>query len=181
MGALLVNQVLGMADPRDTGSGNPGATNMLRSHGKWPAIITLLIDIIKGTLPVMLGIALNEDYLVLGLIGLFACLGHMFPLYYGFKGGKGVATTLGVITPLSMNVASGLVGLWIIVFGISRYSSLASIISAIGAPVITYYFAPHYLIPISIMAVLVLFKHKSNVLNLYQGKEYRFPEKEDSN
>mgnify|MGYP005664767877 CR=1 FL=1 len=128
----------------------------------------------------MLGLALNESYLVLGSIAVAACLGHMFPLYYGFKGGKGVATTLGAITPLSMNVASGLVGLWVIAFGISRYSSLASIIAALGAPAITYYFAPHYLVPICMLTVLVLFKHKTNIIKLYKGTEYRFPEKEES-
>ncbi len=180
MGALLVNSILRKADPRQTGSGNPGATNMLRSHGKWPAIFTLLIDVIKGIVPVLIGMVLNQNNTVLGLIALFACIGHMYPLYYGFSGGKGVATTLGVIAPLSANVASGLVGLWIIVFGLSRYSSLASIVSTLSALPLSYYFAPDFMFPIGIMSILILIKHKDNIQNLFRGTERRFPVKDES-
>lgn len=174
IGALLVQQLMSLPDPRQFGSGNPGATNMLRTGGKWPALLTLIFDVAKGTLPVMLGIMLEQPIAVLNLIAIAALLGHIFPLYYGFKGGKGVATALGVVMPLSMPVASGLVGLWIIVFGLSRYSSLASMTAAFSTPVLCYWYTPEYLPSLVIISLMVLAKHKSNLNNLIHGKEHRF-------
>lgn len=175
MGALIVNRVMDLSDPRQLGSKNPGTSNMLRNHGKWPAIWTLVIDMGKGIIPVAVAMLLDQSDIVISSVAIAACLGHMFPLFYGFKGGKGVATTLGVITLLSSQLASGLVGIWIIAFSISRYASVASLLSAISGPFIAFYLVPEYSFTISALALMILIKHKANIQNLLQGVELRFP------
>lgn len=175
MGALIVNRVMDLTDPRKVGSKNPGTSNMLRNHGKWPAIWTLVIDVSKGILPVGAAMLFSPDLLTVSLVAIAACLGHMFPLFYGFNGGKGVATTLGVITLLSGQLASGLVGIWIITFGMSRYASVASLLCAVFGPFLAFYIVPEYGFTISVLALMILIKHKANIQNLLQGVELRFP------
>jgi len=175
MGALIVNRVMDLTDPRQVGSKNPGTSNMLRNHGKWPAIWTLIIDVGKGTIPVAAAMLLKQNEMVISAVAIAACLGHMFPLFYGFNGGKGVATTLGVITLLSGQLASGLVGIWIIAFGMSRYASVASLLAAVSGPFLAFYMVPEYSLTISVLALMILVKHKANIQNLLQGVELRFP------
>lgn len=175
MGALLVNRMMDLTDPRQAGSKNPGTSNMLRTNGKWPAVWTLAIDIGKGMLPVGLAIMLDQNELTISLVAIAACVGHMLPLFYGFRGGKGVATTLGVVTLLSGQLASGLVGIWIVAFGLSRYASVASLLCAISSPFIAFYLVPEYAVTVSVLALMILVKHRANIQNLLQGAELRFP------
>lgn len=179
IGALLIGQLMPLPDPREFGSGNPGATNMLRTGGKWPALFTLLFDVAKGAVPVIIALVLQQPDFVVNAVATAAIVGHMFPLFYGFKGGKGVATALGVLMPLSMTVASGLVGIWILTFGIFRYSSLASITGAISTPVLGYLYSPTFLPAILVISVLIMLRHKSNIQNLLAGTEPRFDIKKE--
>ena len=174
MGALIVNQVMDLTDPRELGSHNPGTANMLRNHGRWPAIWTLLIDVSKGVIVVGATMYLSSDQLIIGAVTIAVCLGHMFPVFYGFSGGKGVATALGVITLLSGQLASGLVGIWIIAFGLSGYSSVASLLCAICTPLLAFYLIPEYGLTLSVLALMIVFQHRDNIRNLRRGAELRF-------
>ena len=137
---ILVSKAFGLPDPRTVGSGNIGATNVARSGKKSAAVLTLLGDVLKGWLPVWL--ALQSDMLmwVVAWVGLAVFFGHLYPIYYKFKGGKGVATALGVMLALSPWVALAALATWLVVFAISRYSSLAAISAAALAPVYAWFF-----------------------------------------
>lgn len=174
MGALIVNQVMDLTDPRKLGSHNPGTANMLRNHGKLPAICTLLIDVSKGVIAVGAAMYLSSDPFIIGAVAIAVCLGHMFPVFYGFSGGKGVATTLGVITLFSTPLASGLVGIWIVAFGLSGYSSVASLLCALCLPALAFYLIPDYGLTLSILALMIVFQHRVNIGNLRRGAELRF-------
>ena len=139
--AIITCKIMGLEDPRKTGSNNPGATNVLRHGGKKAAIITLLGDMLKGLIPVLVIIQLQADALTVALVGLFALLGHIFPVYYGFKGGKGVATYYGVI--LGMNWLVGLIALtiWLVSAALLKISSLSALISICSTPFILWYFS----------------------------------------
>ncbi|MCY7296064.1 glycerol-3-phosphate 1-O-acyltransferase PlsY [Alteromonas sp. a30] len=178
MGALIVNRLFQVADPRQSGSGNPGASNMLRNYGKWAGFLTLFIDVIKGIVPVATALFLQQPEWVLGVTGVAALLGHIFPLYYGFSGGKGVATALGIFSVFSLKIASGLLCIWIVIFALSRYSSLASLSATLAAPILTYYFVPTFFVPVIVMSFFIFLKHKDNVNRLCRGKEFRFSVKE---
>ncbi|HEX4975483.1 MAG TPA: glycerol-3-phosphate 1-O-acyltransferase PlsY, partial [Pseudomonadales bacterium] len=136
--AILVCRALGYPDPRSEGSNNPGATNVLRIAGKGPALLTLAGDVGKGVLAILLGRVLSVDELTLALMGLAAFIGHLFPLYFNFEGGKGVATALGVITTLAWPIGLGIMLIWLVVAVLSRYSSLAALVSWALAPLLVY-------------------------------------------
>ena len=168
-------------DLRSTGSRNIGATNVLRSVGKMPAILTLLFDGLKGAVPVIIcKYLLGKSYpdlsageLWMSVVGLTAVLGHMYSAFLGFKGGKGVATGIGVIVAYSPSVSIILIVIWIFVAIISKYSSLAALVSVASLPVI-YIIQGGSLTKISFgftLAALIIFKHKSNIENLLAGKE----------
>lgn len=168
-------------DLRSTGSRNIGATNVLRSVGKMPAILTLLFDGLKGAFPVIVckyilsisGPEMTTGELWLSATGLAAVLGHMFSIFLGFKGGKGVATGIGVIAAYSPSVSLILIGIWITVAIVSKYSSLAAITAVASLPLI-YIVQGSSLIKISfgsILAALIIIKHKENIKNLLAGKE----------
>ena len=133
--AVMLCKVSGLPDPRTQGSGNPGATNVLRMGSKKLAAMVLLIDVLKGVVPVLIGRMLDFDINILALIAFFAFLGHLYPVFFQFKGGKGVATALGAFLALSPALAGAALLTWIVVFAISRISSLSAIAAAAMTPV----------------------------------------------
>lgn len=166
---------MGIEDPRTTGSNNPGATNVLRHGGKKAAIITLLGDMLKGLIPVLLVIQFQTDTLTTALVGLFALLGHIFPVYYGFKGGKGVATFYGVI--LAFNWMAGLIALtiWLVMAKLVKISSLSALVSVIATPFLLWYFSQsiEHVTIMAIMSILVFWRHKKNIISLLDGSEVK--------
>lgn len=173
---IIVTKLLGATDPRTTGSGNVGATNVTRAGGKRAGILTLLGDVLKGALPTFIALKVTGDINTTGLAYLLAFFGHLYPLFLGFKGGKGVATAVGgllVISPLSLLICLASFG---VQFWRSRYVSLASITAAIVLPAAIYINPParEYL-PVSLLiAILIVFKHKDNIGRLLAGTESRF-------
>jgi glycerol-3-phosphate acyltransferase PlsY len=171
--AIAVARLFELKDPREVGSGNPGATNILRYGGKKAAILTLFGDILKGAIPVLVAHALGADSMILALTMLAAFLGHVFPVFHGFKGGKGVATAFGVLAALNGWVGLALVVSWLVMAVATRYSSLSAITVAVLAPVYVWWFTrePALIFATGIMALLLLWRHRSNIRNLFAGSE----------
>jgi len=171
--AIVIARLFGLKDPREVGSGNPGATNILRYGGKKAAILTLLGDMLKGTVPVLLAHMLGADSVILALTMLAAFLGHVFPVFHGFKGGKGVATAFGALAAMNGWVGLALVGSWLVVAVATRYSSLSAITVAVLAPVYVWWFVhePALVLATGIMALLLLWRHRSNIRKLLAGTE----------
>ncbi|MBE2894885.1 glycerol-3-phosphate 1-O-acyltransferase PlsY [Spirabiliibacterium falconis] len=169
--AIIVCRLLKLPDPRTAGSHNPGATNVLRIGGKVPALAVLIFDMLKGMLPVWVGYYLGLSQFELGMVALGACLGHIFPLYYRFRGGKGVATALGAIAPIGWSVAGTMFGTWLAVFLITGYSSLSAIITALTVPFYVYYFKPEFTLPVALVCCLLIYRHHDNIQRLWRGQE----------
>jgi glycerol-3-phosphate acyltransferase PlsY len=169
--AVLVSKLFRLPDPRLHGSGNPGATNVLRLGGKLPAVLVLVFDILKGTIPVWGSYFLQIEPLYLGLIAICACLGHIFPLFFGFKGGKAVATAFGAMMPIGLDLAGLLIASWLIIVALTGYSSLAAILTVSLAPVFTWFIKPLYTVPVLMLSVLIILRHRENIVRLYKGKE----------
>ena len=173
--AIVTCKIMGLEDPRSTGSNNPGATNVLRHGGKKAAIITLIGDMLKGLIPVLLAQQLSSNPIVIALVGLFALLGHIFPLYYGFKGGKGVATYYGAL--LGFNWLSGLIalGIWLVLAALVKISSLSALVSIFSASFILWYFTASVELTaaLAVMSLLVFWRHKKNIARLLQGEEVK--------
>ena len=173
--AVLVCRALDLPDPRGEGSGNPGATNVLRIGGKGPAALTLAGDVLKGVAPVLLAKALALSPAAQALTALAAFLGHLYPLYFRFRGGKGVATALGAVTALAWPVGLAMCVLWLAVAAATRYSSLASMVAAVGAPAAALWLAPDpaNVAALAALAAFVLWRHRGNVRRLVDGTESR--------
>lgn len=176
IGSIPVGVILGKVkgiDPRKTGSGNIGATNVMRAGGKILGIITLLGDAAKGLIPVAIAAALGMDVLVIAIAGLAAFLGHVFPVFLRFKGGKGVATALGVYIAIRPLVILGAFVVFIIVFLIWRYISLASIVGAVVVPIGLYLVkAPReFIVMAGLIGIIVIIRHKENITRLIKGTE----------
>lgn len=172
--AIVVCKLMQLPDPRTEGSGNPGATNVLRLGGKKAAIITLLGDILKGVIPVLLARALGVTDIALALVACAAFAGHLFPVFFGFQGGKGVATAFGAVVALSWPLGFASLGVWLLIVFAFRYSSLASICAAISMPIFAYFLVDKaYTIPLLIISIIVVLKHRTNVVRIVQGKESR--------
>jgi acyl phosphate:glycerol-3-phosphate acyltransferase len=171
--AVIVCKLMGLADPREQGSGNPGATNVLRIGGKKAAALTLFGDAIKGLLPVLLAKALAVNSLILSLLVFAAFLGHLYPIFFNFKGGKGVATSFGLTLGIDWLLGLMVSGTWFIVYRIGKISSLAALIAALLTPFYVWLIVGDpYLIATFAMISLVLFqRHKSNILRLWAGQE----------
>ena len=171
--AIIVCRLMGLPDPRTLGSNNPGATNVLRIGGKSAAAITLFGDWLKGLFPVLAGHLLDVTPLVLGVTGLAAFLGHLYPLFFGFKGGKGVATALGVQFGFSWMIGAAVAGIWLFVaFGL-KISSLAALVAMALAPLVVWLFWPNpALVAIQTFITIILFwRHRTNIRDLLSGKE----------
>ncbi|WP_371186509.1 glycerol-3-phosphate 1-O-acyltransferase PlsY [Thalassotalea maritima] len=169
--AILICRLLGLPDPRTQGSHNPGATNVLRISNKATAACVLLFDVLKGTLPVWLAYKLGVEPLMLGFIAIAACLGHMLPIFFGFKGGKAVATAFGALAPISWGFALAMICTWIIVLKLTRYSSLAAIVTVSLAPLYTWLIKPLYTQSVTMLSILIIFRHRENIVRLLKGKE----------
>lgn len=171
--AIVTCKLMGLPDPRGQGSGNPGATNVLRTGGKTAAFITLLGDMLKGLLPVGLAQLFGTDDFALGAVALAAVVGHMFPLYFSFKGGKGVATLLGVLLGMSWLLGLVWAATWLSVVAIFRISSMAALVATSLTPIYTYWIlgSAWLILATVILAILVFWRHRSNIRNLLQGVE----------
>ena len=186
--AVIVSRVMGLNDPRTYGSKNPGATNVLRSGSKAAAIVTLLLDGAKGWLPVMLVRWYGKPYGMedgtLAMVGLAAFLGHLYPVFFRFQGGKGVATALGVLLGLNWMLGLATALTWVIIAFFFRYSSLASLAAAVFAPVyyifgdgLAWYMDKAILLSIGLMSLLLVYRHAENIGRLARGTESRLGQK----
>lgn len=173
--AILVAKFAGLPDPRTQGSGNPGATNILRMAGKQYAIYTLLGDALKGFIPVVIAKIFGLDGFLLGLVALCAVLGHVFPLYFKFKGGKGVATALGCYFALSFYVGAAAVIVWIALAYTLRYASVASFAAVAVGTILTLFLGPlaAAFFGLFLVAVLIVWQHRQNIERLRQGQEHK--------
>jgi len=178
--AVIVSRALSLPDPHSYGSGNPGATNVLRSGSKKAALLTLLGDTAKGVVAVLLAKAFAAQLGItvagIALVSVAVFLGHLFPVFFGFKGGKGVATAAGVLWALDWRVGLGLTLIWAVIFAASRVSSLAALIGSAMAPVLAWVFlgpGPAFYAAL-VMAVLLIWRHKDNIARLASGKESAF-------
>lgn len=173
--AVIVSRAFGLADPRSYGSGNPGATNVLRSGNKLAAILTLLGDAAKGWLAIFLAKQLGFELSLQALAGVAAFLGHVFPIFLRFKGGKGVATALGVLIGLSGYLAAAAGGAWLLMAVLTRYSSLAALVAACVAAGAAFVFLSDATAAACVlfMSALLIWRHQSNIKNLLAGTEGR--------
>ncbi|MBK6294549.1 MAG: glycerol-3-phosphate 1-O-acyltransferase PlsY [Rhodoferax sp.] len=186
--AVIVSRVMGLNDPRTYGSKNPGATNVLRSGSKAAAVVTLLLDAMKGWLPVMLVRWFGKPYGLeegtLAMVGLAAFLGHLYPVFFRFVGGKGVATALGVLVGISPILGLAVAASWLIMAYFFRYSSLASLSAAVFAPAyyifgdrVAWFLDKSVLLAISCMSVLLIYRHAENIGRLAKGTESKLGSK----
>ena len=171
--AILLSKLMGFTDPRIDGSNNPGATNVLRIAGKKAAFFTLLGDCLKGLIPVLIALWIVGDHLIVALIGFSAFLGHCFPLYFNFKGGKGVATAMAVSVGFNWMVGIIIITSWLVFARVFRISSLAAIISFAALPFLIYWQEASLAVAgvFSLMSGILIWRHKSNIQRLLQGKE----------
>jgi glycerol-3-phosphate acyltransferase PlsY len=176
--AIIVCKLMGLPDPRSQGSKNPGATNVLRYGGKKAAAITLVGDALKGFLPVLAAKLLGQGHGNLEIIAMAAFFGHLYPVFFQFKGGKGVATALGVFLAMSLPVALSMVATWLIMAFVFNISSLAALAAACLAPIFVWYWEGNtaFILMSVIMSVVLIWRHRSNITNLIKGLEGKIKE-----
>lgn len=169
--AVLICKLFRLPDPRTKGSGNPGATNVLRLGGRLPALLTLVGDTLKGFVPVFFALEWLGSW-GLGFVALAAFIGHLYPVFFKFKGGKGVATFIGSIFALSWLLGVSYCVVWFLIAASTRYSSLAALIASVCLPFVAYSFLPNLdVLAVSLMALFILYKHKANIQRLLNGTE----------
>jgi glycerol-3-phosphate acyltransferase PlsY len=179
---IVVSKLIGLSDPRTYGSQNPGATNVLRSGNKPAAILTLLGDAFKGWLAVWLAITLQLPEPIIALAAIAVFLGHLWPVFFKFAGGKGVATAAGILLALNPWLGLGSIITWLVVFFCFRYSSLAALITALFAPFyagLIFGIASPLFGAVCVMSVLLIYRHQQNIRNLIAGKETRLGSKKN--
>lgn len=171
--AIITSKIMGLPDPRQQGSKNPGATNVLRLGGKTAGMVTLLGDLIKGVLPILIAKYFNASLAIQGAVGLAAFIGHLYPVFFGFKGGKGAATAGGVYYGFSWLGGLAVMSTWIAVAFLSKISSLSALIAGSLAPVYIWYLvrSPELTIASIIMTVILIWRHRSNIGRLLRGEE----------
>ena len=176
--AIIVSKAFSLPDPRGLGSGNPGTTNVLRAGSKLAAAITLLGDLLKGLLPVLAVDLFTASAPLVAATGVAALLGHMYPIYYGFKGGKGVATTLGVLFGFDWLLGAIWVALWLFTALLFRYSSLAALVATALILIISWFWAENIwlFVSLAVISVFVFWRHRSNIQNLLSGDETKIGE-----
>jgi glycerol-3-phosphate acyltransferase PlsY len=186
--AVFVCKLLGLPDPRTYGSKNPGSSNVLRSGSKTAALLTLLLDALKGFIPVMLVKLYGKSYGIeegaMALTGLAAFFGHLYPIYFKFKGGKGVATAAGVIFAISWPLGLATLGTWLIIAFFFRYSSLAALVAAVFAPVyylmgdgVAWSAETPLTVALIVMSAMLVYAHRDNISRLLKGTESRLGKK----
>jgi glycerol-3-phosphate acyltransferase PlsY len=177
--AVIVSRLFGLADPRSYGSGNPGATNVLRSGNKAAAILTLVFDALKGYVPVALAVHASLPLTVVTAIGLGAFLGHLWPIFFKFEGGKGVATAAGVLLGFSGALGGLVLLVWLAMAVLFRYSSLAALAASLAAPVIQYlgWGASVMTAGVVVMSALLIWRHEANIRKLLAGQESKLGQK----
>jgi glycerol-3-phosphate acyltransferase PlsY len=177
--AVIVSRLFGLADPRTYGSGNPGATNVLRSGHKGAAVLTLLFDALKGYVPVAIAQSLGLDAVAVTAIGLSAFIGHLWPVFFKFKGGKGVATAAGVLFGFAPGLGGMVLLTWLGMAVVFRYSSLAALTAALSAPVIQYlgWGTGPATVGCVVMGALLIWRHEANISKLLAGQESKLGRK----
>jgi len=174
---IIISQIFKLPDPRTMGSKNPGATNVMRTGNKKAAIFTLLGDLLKGTLVLMLAKNLGFENFIIACVALAVLIGHIYPVFYKFQGGKGVATAVGILIALNLKLALIVVCVWLAVFFISRYSSLSAIVASISAPLIGFFIMKDqsiYCVAYALITIIILLKHHTNIKKLISGTELKF-------
>lgn len=171
--AIIVCKIMRLPDPRTHGSHNPGTTNVLRIGGKKAAIITLVGDVLKGVIPVLIAKYLGFETAALALIAFTAFLGHLFPIFFKLEGGKGVATAFGAIFALNPPTGLCLAGTWLLIAITTRYSSLSSLVTAIVAPLFAWFFTQEIITTetIMLMSLILIYRHRTNIAKLFAGQE----------
>ncbi len=169
--AVVICKIMKLPDPRESGSGNPGATNVYRTGNRAAALLVLVADIAKGLIAMWLAMIFGLSGLGLGLVGIAVILGHAYPIFFKFEGGKGVATAFGVVLALSLSLALITALIWLITAAIFRYASLASICAAISAVVFSLFFIPQYILAVLLMALIIVARHYQNINRLMSGTE----------
>lgn len=169
--AIIYCRIRKLPDPRTKGSSNPGATNVYRIGGKSAAIVVLLFDVFKGVIPTWgsyyFGVASEQ----IGFVAVACCLGHMFPIFFRFQGGKAVATAFGCLLPIGLSLGAILFATWLLVFRVSGYSSLSAITAVALAPLATFYISPKFVIAVSMLSILIILRHFPNIIRLIKGEE----------
>ncbi|MDD5228479.1 MAG: glycerol-3-phosphate 1-O-acyltransferase PlsY [Methylococcales bacterium] len=171
--AIIVCRLMGLPDPREQGSGNPGATNVMRIGGKKAAAITFFGDFLKGLIPVLMAKFIGAPSILWAIVGLAAFLGHLYPIFFGFKGGKGVATSAGVLIGFDLFVGSAVILTWITIYKLSKISSLAALITSTLAPFYTWFLTDDPVLTgaVLIMTGFLLWRHESNIRRLLNKVE----------
>lgn len=171
--AIIVCKLMGLPDPRSQGSGNPGTTNVLRIGGKKAAAVTLLGDMLKGLIPVALAKVFIDEPWALAAVAFAAVLGHLLPVFFKFQGGKGVATSFGVLLGLAWPAALMVFAVWLAMAVVFRISSLSALVASLAAPFAMLWFSPHieFFWLTALLSVILLWRHRSNLQNLFEGKE----------
>ena len=171
--AILLSKIMGFKDPRSEGSNNPGATNVLRIAGKKAAFLTLLGDCLKGFIPVLVAAALFTDPLIVALTAFTAFAGHCFPIFFSFRGGKGVATAIAASVAFNWIVGAILIAIWLLFARVFKISSLAAIISFCALPLLVYWRVPDRRVAgvFAAMSIILVWRHRSNIERLLRGNE----------
>jgi len=179
--AIMTCKLMGLPDPRSVGSRNPGATNVLRHGGRKAAIITLLGDMLKGLVPVAAVTVLNPAPAAIAVAGLGAFLGHIYPVYYRFKGGKGVATYFGVLVGFNWMAGLAAMLIWLLTAAVTRLSSLSALVSALLAPFVLWQLSrlPELSVTLAMMSLLLYWRHRSNIRNIIEQKEHKIGVKKE--
>ena len=177
--AIVLCRIAGYPDPRRQGSGNPGASNILRLYGKKAAAITLAGDLLKGLLPVLIGRALQVPEVILAGMGVAAFLGHLYPIFFQFEGGKGVATFIGILYGLAWPAGVAFMLVWIVIAATFRYSSLSALVATALSPVLVFIMVPSYayLTATLLMAGFIFWRHQANIRKLLSGTERKIGSK----
>lgn len=173
--AILVCKVLGSADPRAHGSGNPGATNVLRLHGKKAALATLTGDLLKGLIPLLIGKMLSLSEVTLAAMGVAAFIGHLYPVFFGFQGGKGVATFIGVLYGIAWPLGILFMLEWLLIAAVFRISSLSALVATACSPFLAHAVirSGYFLAAVCIMVAFIFWRHRSNIAKLVAGTEQK--------
>ena len=180
--AIITCKLMGLPDPRTEGSKNPGATNVLRLGGKKAAAITLFGDMLKGLIPALVAVLSGMPDTIIAATGLAAFLGHLYPVFYGFSGGKGVATLLGVLIGSHWLVGLGTIGIWLAMAFTFKYSSLSALVAAFCAPALVAYVTGSTVLisTTAILSLLLFWRHRSNIANLLSGRENKIGAKKSA-